>query len=460
MIYTLAMRDDDMNALRRCLFPGDGKEAAALMLCGTGMSTSGVRLMVREIMDINVEDCVTRTGKELSWATEKYLTPNLVERMDSQRLSLVTAHSHPSGYRQFSRVDDRNDLHLFPSVHGWFDDGRPHGALIMLPDGSMCGRSVDNRGYFTPFEKICVAGERLTFPGSEKIPFEPEMEYGKRVAQTFGKGTFQLLRSLKVGVVGCSGTGSIVAELLARNCIGSIVLVDPDRVESKNLNRILNSSSKDAFAGTFKTEVIARAILNMGMNVLTETITAETSALEAINALKTCDVIFGCVDSAEGRYHMDCLAAAYLIPYFDVGVRLDANGTGGISHAVASANYVRPGGKSLLERGIYSSEQVRAEGLRRNNPEYYKQQRAAGYLAAIGEDHPAVISLNMQAACLAINDFLARLHGFRLDENAEFAIQKFSLTHGVYSFEETCGDTSFFRKYLGSGDHCELLRGF
>ena len=432
-----------------------------MILCGTGVANNGVRLMVRKILDINVKDCGTRTSTELSWATEKYLTTNLVEHMESQGLSLVTAHSHPSGYGRFSCVDDQNDLRLFPAVHGWFDDGRPHGALIMLPDKSMCGRSIDAQGNFTPFEKICVAGERLTFHGSKKITLdESEMKYGQRVAQTFGKGTFKLLRSLKVGVVGCSGTGSIVAELLARNCIGSIVLVDFDCVEKKNLNRILNSSSKDAEKGTFKTEVIARAINNMGTGVSTETITAGTHTPEARDALKTCDVIFGCVDSADGRYHLDCLAAAYLIPYFDVGVRLDTNGEGGISQAIAAAHYVRPGGKSLSARGVYSSKQLTAEGWRRKNLKYYEKRRAAGYLAAINEDHPAVISLNMQAACLAINDFLARLHGFRLDDDAKFAVQQFSLTHGFYIFEKAHSDNSFFRKYLGSGDRCELLSWF
>ena len=460
MIRAFAIRELDARALQSHLFPGDGKEAAALVLCGTGDSGGNIRLTAREIIPVASGDCRARTAVGVDWRTEKYLTPELVERMDKQGLSLMTAHSHPAGCDSFSARDNRNDRRLFPAVHGWFDDGRPHGALVMTPDGAMFGRVADSRGRFSPLSKICVAGNDIRFRTGGKKRFRGDPEFGLRVAQTFGKGTFRLLRELKIGVVGCSGTGSVVAELLARNCVGEIVLVDADRVEEKNLNRVLNSSAGDARAGALKVDVVGRAIRKAGTRVAVEKIAARTHEPAALAALKTCDILFGCVDSAEGRYHLDCLSAAYLIPYFDVGVRLDADGKGGITHAVAAANYVRPGGESLLERGVYTPDQLRAEGLRRSDPEHYEEQRAAGYLAAVGEDHPAVVSLNAQAACLAVNDFLARLHDYRLDDNADFAVQKFSLTHGEYSVEKERGDSAFFAKHLGAGDRCELLRGF
>ena len=83
----------------------------------------------------------------------------------------------------------------------------------------------------------------------------------------------------------------------------------------------------------------------------------------------------------------------------------------------------------------------------------------AGYLKAVGEDQPAVISVNMQAACLAFNDFLARLHKFRLDDNSEFAIQKFQLVQGHYLNEKGKGEPApIFKKYLGMGEKSFLIR--
>lgn len=52
---------------------------------------------------------------------------------------------------------------------------------------------------------------------------------------------------------------------------------------------------------------------------------------DAVRAVAECDVIFGCVDTAEGRNLANRIAAYYLLPYIDVGVSLAANGVGGIS---------------------------------------------------------------------------------------------------------------------------------
>ena len=53
------------------------------------------------------------------------------------------------------------------------------------------------------------------------------------------------LGRMSVCVIGVSGTGSIVAEQLARLGVGEIILIDFDKLEERNLNRILNSSLAD-----------------------------------------------------------------------------------------------------------------------------------------------------------------------------------------------------------------------
>lgn len=458
-IYDIAMLRTDWCALHSHLFPGDKKESVAILLCGLGKSEGYTRLMVREIIPISQSDCYERTPSKVSWWTENYLTDELVEKMDNQGLSLVKVHSHPAGHNKFSITDNDNDRLFFSSVHGWFDDGRPHGALVMLPDGNMFGRIVESNGKFNYFSKISVVGSKLQIWPRKKVLSKKNEQFGLRVMQIFGKGTFQALRGLKVGVVGCSGTGSIVAELLARNCVGSMVLVDADRVEEKNLNRILNSTARDARVSALKVDVIGRAIQKMGMKTKIQKIAADTYDHQVRESLKSCDVLFGCVDSYNGRYHLECISTAYLIPYFDVGVHLDADESGGISEMIAAAHYVCPGGLSLMERGIYNSKQLLSEGTKRNDPKRYEKEQAEGYLLKVGEDHPAVISINMQAACMGVNDFLARLHNYRHDDNADFAIQQFSFTNGAYYNSAEQNQPKYFIEYLGEGDRCELLKG-
>src|SRR5260370_40901212 len=94
---------------------------------------------------------------------------------------------------------------------------------------------------------------------------DPEDGFALRHAQAFGSGTTAILRHLSVAIVGCSGTGNIVAEQLARLGVGRLVLVDPDLVEEKNLNRILNTGKEDVYLERPKVHALASAIARMGL---------------------------------------------------------------------------------------------------------------------------------------------------------------------------------------------------
>ena len=177
---------------------------------------------------------------------------------------------------------------------------------------------------------------------------------------------------MKVAVVGCSGTGSIVIELLARNCVGELVLVDDDRVEEGNLNRIVNSRARHVVAGAYKVEAVAEEVREFGLGTKVRTFVSTISDAEAARAVAGCDVVFGCVDSVEGRHVLSMLTSAYAIPDFDMGVEIVPDGVGGIENAVADAHYIQPGGSSLMSRGVFiprtSSPPRRCDGPTRVLP--------------------------------------------------------------------------------------------
>ena len=452
----LAMTAGFHRGLRRHLFPGDGLEAAAVVLCNQGTGRRRRRLLAAEVLSVPHRRS-NRWKDHVAWPFAEHLPPDKIGAVDRGGQSILTVHSHPDGCAAFSPTDDANDQELFASVCGWFDDGRPHGSAVMLPDGSVLARAVDADGTFSPMRSVIAVGSDIRIWQAGR-PSELAAPH-RKLEQTFGAGTLRLLRTLRVGVVGCSGTGSIVVELLARSGIGELVLVDDDVVEEKNLNRILHSTADDARAERPKVEAVKRAVEASGMGARVAAVRGLTDRGEAVRALVDCDAVFGCVDSARGRYHLDCLASAYLLPYFDVGVGLETDGEGGIEAADAVAHYVHPEGASLLSRHAYAMEQVTAENWRRQDPEHYRRQRVAGYLAAVGEEQPAVMSVNMQAACMAFNDFLARIHRFRLDGNREFGTQRFRLAHGDY--ERTADDGAphpLLARYAGAGDRSLLVR--
>lgn len=453
---TLAMTAGSHAVLMDYLFPGDGLEAAAVLICNPGTGRFGRRLLVADIICPPYEKCQRRPD-EVLWPFAETVSPELVTEMDRRNQSLVTIHSHPEGEARFSPVDDKNDRMLLTSVSGWFDDERRHGAAVMRADGLIRARTIDEAGAFAAIQTVAVVGDdikcwKLAAGG-------PEEPHESRLKQTFGQGTLELLRGMRVGVVGCSGTGSIVVELLTRNAVGELVIVDDDALDAVNLNRVVNGTSADAERQTPKVRALREAIDRIGLGTVVHAFEGVTDSAAIVNALVDCDVIFGCVDTAFGRYHLECITSAYLIPYFDVGVDLDADGNGGILSADAVAHYIHPEGSSLLSRGAYTMDQVTAELWRRADPAYYDQQRLAGYLAAVGEDQPAVMSINMQASCLAFNDFLARVAGFRLDANRDFNTQRFRLVHGSFENDAT-GEKPhrLLQPYVAAGDHSLLVR--
>lgn len=100
---------------------------------------------------------------------------------------------------------------------------------------------------------------------------------------------------------------------------------------------------------------------------------------------------------------------------------------------------------------------MKAEGLKRTNPEEYKAQLRDGYIRGVQEERPAVISVNMQISSMAVNEFLARLHPYRYDPNADFATVRTSLIQGETYREGDTDSSPAFDRYVGRGDVRPLL---
>ena len=451
----LAMSGHHHRVLHAHLFPGDGNEAVAFALCGRARRPDLELLVVREVMPIAHDACRIRTPHRVAWPGSS-LEP-ILQRASAAGMAVVKIHSHPGGYDWFSETDDIAEGEMFPSVFGWLDTDAPMASVIMLPDGKMVGRAVLENGGGAPLDSIRVAGDDFIFWRSESTAIEVP-EHARRVAQTFGEETYRQLRNLRVGVVGCSGTGSIVAEQLARNCIGDLVLVDPDHVEDKNLNRILNSTAEDAATECPKPAVQQRAIEAMKLGTKVTAYAKDLMNLEVLRALSTCDVLFGCMDSVDGRHVLNKLASAYVIPLIDLGVRLDADGVGGIDSILTVVHTVLPGGSSLLSRGVYSMEDLDAAFLKRTSPADYEEQRKAGYVKGVKVDQPAVVSVNMDAASTAMNEFLARIHPYRVKHNRNFAIRRSSLSDPEVSESMQEGPACpVMQRIVGTGDQTPFL---
>jgi ThiF family/Prokaryotic homologs of the JAB domain len=234
----------------------------AILLCGRHAGTRRHRLVVREIHGIPYEDCSERTPMRVTWPPD-YIVP-MLERAATEGLSVVKVHSHPGGYAAFSLADDKGDAELLPMIRSWIEADLLHGSAVMLPDGQMFGRVLNQKNGFDPIDCITVAGDDLHFwyadAGSVELP-----NFVASHAQAFDDGTIERFRRLSFAVIGASGTGSPTIEQLMRLGAAEIVSVDDDHMEERNVNRILNSTMEDVKQGRAKVDVLADAIERTGL---------------------------------------------------------------------------------------------------------------------------------------------------------------------------------------------------
>ena len=441
----LRMTEDQYARLKAYLFPGDGKEAVALALCGRAGSVAAfgadaprVVLAVHELTLVPYNEC-DRRPERITWSTGA-LAP-ILQKAARRGMAVVKFHSHMSQYTAFSDTDDASDRKLFEAIDNYVEGALPHASAVMLPDGSLFGRLVWSDGAFSPIDSVSVvghdwqvwyadevqSGEAQALDG-ERSSDSASPAFAQRTAQAFGKGTVSKLGRLSIAVIGASGTGSPTIEMLARLGLGELVIADPETVEDKNRNRILHSTPRDARLRKKKVEMLARAVRRMGLGTTVVPIAASLWDPGVVSRIAQCDAVIGCMDSVDGRDLLNRLATYYSIPYIDIGVLLDADGRGGIDQISGSVHYLYPGGSSLVSRGVFAPDDIRAAVLYRTEPEAYKVQKEAKYIRGVAEERPAVVSVNMLYASLGVNELLARLHRFRDDPNFRFARTQVSLT--------------------------------
>lgn len=458
MEVTLTLTEEQHHELKAHLFPIDGYEASAIVLCGRCAGDRRHRLVAREVHPVPYVQCSERTPSRVTWPTDAIVS--MLERAEVHDWTVVKIHSHPNGAARFSTTDDEGDRELMPAIRDWFDDDFFHSSVVMLPTGEMFGRYLDNNGHLVPLAHVSVVGDDLLFwyaePFNETIP-----EFVASHTQAFGEGTYERIRRLSIGVIGCSGTGSPVIEQLARLGVGELVLVDGDIVEDRNINRILNATMNDVQDGRNKVDVLADAIDRIGIG--TRVIQLDTSLWKphAVRAVAQCDLIFGCVDTIDGRFLLSTLAACYTLPFFDLGVRIravpDGEQKGDIQAICGSVHYLKPGGSSLISRDVFTLEEVTAAGLARNDPVAHAQQVKDGYVAGVPVARPAVISLNMAVASLGVHELLARLHPFRDNPNSVYDHIQIDLADMMIHYDSYPDACPVFDMDVGKGDAKPLL---
>lgn len=434
--YSLTMREDHGGELRAHLLRGDGHEHAAYVIC----SRTAIRrdpwdreahekyLSVR-VIPVPDDQVLASSPGLITWSTASYV--RALREAAAQGCVVAVVHNHPEGMTSFSAQDDSNEPDLVQLAVNRNGEGVKMLSLIVTADGQWAGRVwllPQDRAH-APLRMVRVLGRRfgLHYQGRGGAAGLPAFH---RQALAFGQALNEDLAHLRVGVVGCGGTGSAVAMLLARLGVGQIVVIDNDIVDRTNLNRLHGARQEDADALRPKVHVVAASIAAMGLGVRVVEVEAWVGDPECRDALRSCDVIFGCTDDHEGRLFLNRLAYYYLVPVIDIGLAIDVDrGDPPVLSALdGRVSVLTPPETCLMCRDIISAEAARGEAMKRADPDGYEQRKAEAYVAGERNPAPAVVTFTTELACMAVNELIQRLQGFRdPDGSAAHRIRKFHL---------------------------------
>ncbi|SFB30929.1 ThiF family adenylyltransferase [Pseudomonas sp. NFPP24] len=119
----------------------------------------------------------------------------------------------------------------------------------------------------------------------------------------------QQLKNSSVVIVGCGGTGSLVAQSLAGAGVGSFVLIDFDKVNISNLNRQFVFGMRDV--GKFKADILAERLIENQQVIKAKPFIAKiTSSRQLAKLSQSTALIICCADEPKGAIQTYVATAA------------------------------------------------------------------------------------------------------------------------------------------------------
>ena len=144
------------------------------------------------------------------------------------------------------------------------------------------------------------------------------------------------------------------------------MLCDGDVVETTNLNRLVGGNIKDVADKRLKVEIAERIILGQHDLKTTKPHIELVASRWQENALplRTCDIIFGCVDGFAERRDLEAMARRYLIPLIDIGMGVQPSISGQPPRMAGQVILSMPGDLCMTCMGFLNDKNLAQEAAK------------------------------------------------------------------------------------------------
>lgn len=373
------------------LLQDDNREYSGFLLAGKVENKNLLRLLAKEFIPVENLEYEKQSGVYIK--VKKEFLVKVLRRVEQEKLNLIEIHSHPfaAGQVNFSAIDMAGQKEAFPYVAKKIPEIR-HASLVMGKT-SLNGH-VWNRKYrsIEKINEIRVIGDslqKISLCGKEDILRNPNQERYARQAIALGEKGQAIISKTKVGIAGVGGIGWNLTLQLAHLGVRDFVLVDRDKIETSNLNRLIGARAKDA--GRYKIIALKELLKRINPKISALAINKRIGEEGSFENLKDADILVGCVDNWGTRVLLNSFSVQCLVPYFDAGTEIRVE-KGRIVSVATHCLAVIPGFTPCFEcLGVIDKAKAAQDLL---SHEERKVQIKRGYIRGADVAAPAVLPLN------------------------------------------------------------------
>jgi len=428
-------------------------EREAFMIAGW-CDEPDLEILIRKVIPISSEDLEDEGKYGLSLKDEKKV--EIIKECKNSNGCLVEAHTHPmsvddvnfSGY-------DRQNLKDFVKYINIRIPNAPYCATVWGTDSVSALVWRYKQKAPEVVDELAIRGSsiRKILPSnvskrrSQSQNNSENIVVHDRQIRAFGSAAQRTISALKVGIVGLGGIGSHVLQQLVHIGVSNLYLVDDDKVEPTNMNRLVGCHKKDI--GKYKTHVVAANARSINPQIKINKKPLNLRSSEALANLKTVDIMMGCVDNEGARLIMSELASAYLIPYVDSASSVNVEK--GIEAGGRVACYL-PFEKACLWCSRQIDQTEASFDLASEQEKKMRIQR--GYFNVPGIE-ASVVSLNGVISSIAVNEFLAVTTGLKKPANTRYDIIAGKLIQQKWDIDPDC---VICQGCIGLGDKANIER--
>lgn len=452
---SVAMAGEVDGAARRHLLRADGQEDLCFALWHPSQGRSRTTALIHQLIlplpgERNVHGNVS---------FEPAYFQRALALAAAQGAGLALMHSHPMGrgWQGMSDDDIVAEQGHAAAVYGATD--LPFVGLTMAGDTAWSARFWARTAPRTYPGQWCgsvrVVGRSLGLHFNRDLAPRPTATNEQvRTVSAWGPDCQADLARLRIGVIGAGSVGGIIAEALGRTGIEDVMILDFDVIEEHNLDRLVYATRADI--GRPKVEVLAEHLQARATAspFVAEQILAAVYEEEGFRAALDCDILFACVDRPWGRYILNLIAYAHLIPVIDGGIAVRTNRLGKLSSADWRAHTATVGRPCLHCLGQY-------------DPGYVQTEREGmlddpTYIAGLAKDHPLKARENVFAFSMACGSMQMLQMLNYVIAPLELSDPGPELYHFVGSFMEppdirACRPECVYPTLVATGDHSGIV---